>query len=94
MSEKNGTVTCGVRSYTELASSSSARAWARGLVKSLCGFGRRFTARGSTAGGTVNIKGTGATSLKEIQLSSAAWWIFGCTLRAGPEKGRFSRFRV
>ena len=36
----------------------------------------------------------GATSLKEPQLSSAAWWIFCCTLRAGPENGRFLWFRT
>ena len=36
----------------------------------------------------------GGTSLKELQLSSAAWWFFWCTLRAGPENGQFPWFRT
>jgi len=34
----------------------------------------------------------GTTSLKELQLSSAAWWIFWCTLCGGSENGRVPWF--
>ena len=51
VSERNGTAACGVRVYVEAPASSSRRASTRGLINSRCGFGRRFTARGSTRSG-------------------------------------------
>jgi hypothetical protein len=47
----NDTAGCDMRVYVEAPASSSGRAWARGLVNSRCGFGRRCTARGSTRSG-------------------------------------------
>ena len=47
VSGRNGTAACVTRVYGDFSASSSARAWARGLVRRACGFGRRFSARGS-----------------------------------------------
>ena len=53
-SRTNGTAAYFVSTYgdfSRLSASSSARASSRGLVSKSCGFGRRFTARGSTRPG-------------------------------------------